>query len=162
MTRAREFYLAQLRHLYSQMVRHEIGDMKAAADGLLAPAIREFEQALPPDPEPAPEAQATAERGIALGYEVGWNDAIKTAARLVKERQPVSMLGDIVALLAPPEDALNDVRAAPIALDGETPPAPNNFCACGHTHQADTDGADGGCRTCDCGRWRPMAPGGEP
>lgn len=56
------FQLAQLRHLYSQMVAGVVEDQKLAADGLLSPAISHFERRVsaPAVAEPATEEAAVA------------------------------------------------------------------------------------------------------
>lgn len=39
-----QFHIGQLRHLYAQMVNGHVTNLKTAADGLLAPAIRHLEK----------------------------------------------------------------------------------------------------------------------
>ena len=49
-----DFVLADLRHLYEQMVGGSVKDAKSAANGLLAPAIRRLEAAQWDVPDPWP------------------------------------------------------------------------------------------------------------
>ena len=66
--------IAQLRHLYSQMVGGDVRDPARAAKGLLGPVIAELERiestapaAPPPAAEPQPEATACRARNPARG-----------------------------------------------------------------------------------------------
>ena len=80
--------IGQLRHAYGQLVRDAVGDQKAFADGLIAPAIRALEtEGMMRDAAPELyEALDALSDAVEFGYKVSDRAAENALSALAKAR----------------------------------------------------------------------------